>query len=61
MNKKLSTDNLAKTTPKLQYFKLPYIGKSSQHAQRKIKDLCNILCKETNIKLSFSLLVRFVQ
>ena len=36
------------------YYRLAYIGKFSKFAQRKIKKLCEIYCKETNIKVSLS-------
>ena len=55
LDKKLSVENEVEEKPKLNYYKLPYIGKFSQFAQRKIKELSSLYCKGTNIKLSFSL------
>ena len=36
------------------YMKLPYIGKFSKFAQKKLNHLCQTFCKETNINLVFS-------
>ena len=37
------------------YFKLPYIGQYSDFVSRKLKDLSKQLCKNTDIKVSFSM------
>ena len=37
------------------YFKLPYIGEYSNFVSRKLKILCKQLCKNTEIKISFSM------
>ena len=39
---------------KIAYMKLPYIGKFSKFAQKKIKYICETFCKETNVRLVFS-------
>ena len=38
------------------YIKLPYIGKHSELVSKKIKSLCQQFCKNTEIKVSFSML-----
>ena len=39
---------------KLQYFKLPYIGKYSEQVQKKIAKLCKQYCNENNVKIVFT-------
>ena len=39
---------------KLRYFKLPYIGKYSEQAQKKITRLCKQYCNENNVKIVFT-------
>ena len=45
------TDNDA---PKIRYFKLPYLGKNSEGAQKKINFLLKKFCKNSLIKLVFT-------
>ena len=40
---------------KLNYYKLPYIGKFSKQTQKRISEICNRYCKNLRIRLSFSL------
>ena len=40
---------------KLQYFKLPYIGKYSEQVQKKITKLCKQYWNENNVKIVFNL------
>ena len=39
---------------KLRHSKLPYIGKYSEHVQKKISKICKQYCKENNIKIVFT-------
>ena len=39
---------------KLRYFKLPYIGKCSEQVQKKITNLCEQYCNESNVKIVFT-------
>ena len=39
---------------KLQYFKLPYIGKYSEQVQKKITKPCKQYCTENNVKTVFT-------
>ena len=45
------TDN---DVPKIRYFKLPYLGKNSEGAQKKINFLLKKFCKNSLIKLAFT-------
>ena len=44
-----------KTETSKTYFKLPYIGEYSDYVSRKLKILSKQLCKNTDIKISFSM------
>ena len=50
-----SNQNQLKDTPKVHYFKLPYIGNLSHHIKNKLLKLCKEFCKENyKIKLVFN-------
>ena len=52
LNKTFNKDN----TPKHEnviYYKLPYLGKISKDTQIKLRELCEIFCKKTDITLSY--------
>ena len=46
-------NNVSSEVNKLQYFKLPYIGKYSEQVRKKIK-LCKQYCKENNVKIVYT-------
>ena len=50
------TSEQSKEVGKLNYYKLPYIGKFSKECQSKISEMCDKYCKNLKIRLSFSLL-----
>ena len=47
-------DDKSNETKNKTYMKLPYIGKFSKFAQKKLNHLCETFCKDTNINLVFS-------
>ena len=56
LDKKMSKPEIESETVKCNtYFKLPYIGGYSDFVSRKLKNLSNQFCKNTEIKISFSM------
>ena len=53
LNKVYELDK-TKVDKEVNYYKLPYLGDVSKYTQTRIRELCDIFCKDLNITLSFN-------